>query len=178
MLGHNVTEEAVNLDPDVACPELLHESFPMIADDQLESLVNFIKSKHSDTELCSVRSDENDAVVPKGTSVAISCRVNHGPIDKRTLVLFDPDELAPWPSGLIVQETLLSLKPGKSSRIKLEMINATNHDIILPNRTPLGRLQLVQSVTPVEVKLKEKVESSLGENSILEAKTTSPTSQP
>ena len=37
---------------------------------------------------------------------------------------------------------------------------------------------MVQSVTPVEVKLKEKVESPLGESSILEAKTTSPTSQP
>ena len=137
LLGYSVIEEAVKLDPDVACPELLHESFSTIADDQLESLVNFIKSKYSDTELCSVRSDKNDAVVPKGTSVAISCRVNNGPIDKRTPVLFEPDELAPWPSGLM-QEMLLSLKPGKSSGIKIEVINTTNHDIILPNRTPLG----------------------------------------
>ena len=90
------------------------ESFPTIADDQLESLVNFIKSKHSDTELCHVRSDKNDAVVPKGTSVAISCQVNHGPIDKRTPVLFEPDELVPWPSGLIVQDTLLSLVLGQN----------------------------------------------------------------
>ena len=66
LLGYNVIEEAVKLDPDVACPELLRESFPTIADDQLESLVNFIKSKHSGTELCSVRSDKNDAVVTKG----------------------------------------------------------------------------------------------------------------
>ena len=114
----------------------------------------------------------------RGTSVAISCRVNHGPIDKRTPILFEPDELALWPSGLIVQETLLSLKPGKSSRIKTEVINTTNHNIILPNRISLGRLQLVQSVIPAVVKLKEKVESSLGESSILKAKTTSPTSQP
>ena len=58
LLGYNVIEEAVKLDPDVACPELWHESFRMIADDQLEFLVNFIKSKHSDNELCSVRSDK------------------------------------------------------------------------------------------------------------------------
>ena len=177
LLGYSVIEEAVKLDHDVACPELLHESFPMIADDQLESLVNFIKSKHSDTELCSVRSDKNDAVFPKGTSVAISCRVNHGPIDKRTPVPFEPDQLDPWPSGLIVQWTLLSLKPGKSSRIKTEAINTTSHDIILLNRTPFARLKLAQSVTPVEVKLKEKVKSPLGESSVLETKT-SPTSQP
>ena len=104
--------------------------------------------------------------------------MNHEPIEKRTPVLFEPVELAPRPSGLIMQETLLSLKPGKSSRIKIKVINTTNHDIILPKRTPLGRLQLVQFVTPVEVKLKEEVEISLGESFVLEAKTTSPTSQP
>ena len=32
---------------------------------------------------------------------------------------------------------------------------ATNHEIVLRGRRPLGRLQLVQSVTPVEVKIKE-----------------------
>ena len=167
LLGYNVIEEAVKLDPDVARPELLRESFPTIADDQLESLVNFIKSKHSDTELCSVRSDKNDAVVPKGTSAAISCPVNHGPIDKRTPFLFEPDELALWPDH--AGDSLVT-KAWKTSRIKTEMINTTNHDIILPNRTSLGQLQLVQSVTPVEVKLKEKVESPLeGGSSILEA---------
>ena len=96
LLGYNVIEEVVKLDPNVACPELLYESFLTIADDQLESLVNFIKSKHSDTELCFVRTDKNDAVVPKGTSVAISCQVNHGPIDKRTPVLLS---LTSWPPG-------------------------------------------------------------------------------
>ena len=69
--------------------------------------------------------------------------------------------LTSGPSGLLVQETLLSLKPGKSSRIKIEVINTTNHDIILPNGTPLSQLQLAQSITPVQVKLKEKVESPL-----------------
>ena len=33
------------------------------------------------------------------------------------------------------------------------MKNTTKHDIVLRNRTVLGRLQLIQSVTPVEVKL-------------------------
>ena len=163
LLGYNVIEEAVKPDLDVACPELLHESFPMIADDQLESLANFIESKHSDTEPCSVTSEEMIVLF----QVEISCRVNHGPIDKRTPVLFEPDEFVPWPSSLIMQETVLSLKPGKSSRIKTEVINTTNYDIILPNRSPLGQLQLVQSVTPAEVKLKEKAANPLGESSIV-----------
>ena len=107
-----------------------------------------------------MKTNKRDYVVPKKTSMIVSCRVNHGPIDKRTPVLFEPDELAPWPSGLIIQETLVALKPGKSNVIKVEVINSTEHDITLLNRTPIGRLELVQSVTPVEVKLKEKVDTT------------------
>ena len=69
--------------------------------------------------------------------------------------------MAPWPSGLIIQETLVALKPGKSNVIKVEVINSTEHDITLRNRTPIGRLELVQSVTPVEVKLKERVDTTI-----------------
>ena len=39
--------------------------------------------------------------------------------------------------------------------MNIEITNNTNHAIVLPGRTLLGRLQLVQSVTPVEVKVKE-----------------------
>ena len=71
-------------------------------------------------------------------------------------VLFEPEETSHWPSGLTFNETLLSVKPGKSvNQIHVEAINTTNHDIVLPNRTLIGRLQLVQSVTPVQVKLRE-----------------------
>ena len=105
--------------------------------------------------------NKRDYVVPKKTSAIVSCRVNHGPIDKMTPILFEPDELAPWPSGLIIQETLVALKPGKSNVIKVEVINSTEHDITLRNHTPIGRLELVQSVTPVEVKLQERVDKTI-----------------
>ena len=41
------------------------------------------------------------------------------------------------------------------SKVKIDVINATNHDITLHKHTILGSLQLVRSVTPVEVKLAE-----------------------
>ena len=59
------------------------------------------------------------------------------------------------PNGLVVSEPLFSLKPGKTSVVKFQVQNITKHDILLPKRTVLGRIQLVQSVTPLDVKLKE-----------------------
>ena len=97
-------------------------------------------------------------MIPRESSAIISCRVNRGHLQKLTPVLFEPDQLAPWPSGLIIPETLLALMPGNSNHIKMDVRNTTNHDITLQNRTPMRRLQLVHSVTPVEVKLSETPE--------------------
>ena len=80
-----------------------------------------------------------------------------GPIDSEIPVIFEPDENPDLPYGLVVSESLFSLKPGKSSVIKFQVKNITKHDIVLPKRTVLGRIQLVQSVTPLEVKSKESV---------------------
>ena len=85
----------------------------------------------------------------------MTCRANTGPVERTTPVLFEPDESNPWPSGLEITETLLTVKKGKSSKVEIDIVNNTNHDIRLPGRTLLGRLQLVQSVTPVEVRLKD-----------------------
>ena len=87
--------------------------------------------------------------------MSISCRVNHGPIVNQTTVIFEPDELSLWPTGLFIPEKLLAIKPGKSSQIKIEVTNITKHDILLPKQTVLGRIELVQSITPMEVQFKE-----------------------
>ena len=160
LIGYNTIEKSIHLNPTTANPETLCETFPGVERETLDTLIGFIKTDCHETEVCSVKTNKRDYVVPKKTSMIVSCRVNHGPIDKRTPVLFKPDELAPWPSGLIIQETLVALKPEKSNIIKVEVINSTEHDITLLNRTPIGRLELVQSVTPVEVKLKEKVDTT------------------
>ena len=68
-------------------------------------------------------------------------------------VLFEPDEMPQWPTGLQIYETLKTVKKGSVSRIAIEVHNTSQHDIVLLNRTPLGRLQLVKSVTPMEVRL-------------------------
>ena len=97
---------------------------------------------------------------PPKESQRVTCRANTGPVERNTTVLFKPDEACPWPNGLEVSETLLTAKKGKSSQVDIEITNNTNDAIVLRRRTLLGRLQLVQSVTPVEVKIKEPASSA------------------
>jgi hypothetical protein len=86
----------------------------------------------------------------------ISCRANTGPIRRNSPALFEPDEQTHMPIGLTVQEALTKVKQGKSSLIDIPVTNTTQHDIVLPGRLVLGNLQLVRSLTPLEVKLKKE----------------------
>ena len=110
-----------------------------------------------DTGLCAVHTNKKDCLINSGQCSQISCRINHGPINSEISVLFEPEENEELPCGLVVSESLLSLKPGKSSVVKFEVKNMSKHNIILPKQTFLGRIQLVQSVTPLDVKLKHDV---------------------
>ena len=94
----------------------------------------------------------------------MNCHVNTGLLSKRTPVLFQPDEKGLWPEGLKLNETLLMLKRGFSFQIGIEVSNTTGHDIRLRNQTVLGSLQMVYSVTSVEVQLQPTLKETVTEN--------------
>ena len=117
-------------------------------------LISLIRTSNSD-ELCQVKSSKKPQILPAGQTVHLPCRANTGPIHRKTPVLFEPDELATWPSGLAVHESLTTVKEGNATILSVTVTNNTNHNITLPGRVVLGRLQLVRSVTPVEVRFKD-----------------------
>ena len=101
----------------------------------------------------------------------IQCRANTGAIHRRTTVLFDPDEVGQWSSGLTVLESLTTVKEGDATILPVTVSNNNKHNVNLPSRVVLERLQLVRTVTPVEVKFKEpemvaKEDESINEQSM------------
>jgi hypothetical protein len=91
---------------------------------------NFVQSADSDY-LCNVKTSKRDVVIPSGKQVNIQCRVNRGPICGTTSVLFEPDETMSGPSWLEFDDTLLTVKKGKTHFIEVQANNPTNHDIVL-----------------------------------------------
>ena len=153
LVGYNVIELCIKsgmTNPELACV------FPCASLNDVNNLRDIIED-NVDTDLCAVRTNKKECLIKSGQCSQISCRVNHGPIDSEIPVLFKPEENEELPYGLVVSESLLSLKPGKSSVVKFEVKNVSKHAIVLPKRKFLGRIQLVQSVTPLDVKLKQDV---------------------
>ena len=166
IVGYNVIEEIVK-NPDShfrnsheeTLVSALNSSLPNAKQENVEALINLIRTT-TPSELCSVKVTKRDVLVPKNETMVVTCSVNTGPIESRFPVLFEPDVESPWPSGLEVPETLVTLRGGASSRVGIQVRNITDHDIILKNRTVLGKLELIKSVTPLEVRKREEEESS------------------
>lgn len=57
-----------------------------------------------------------------------------------------------------------TVKKGSVSRVDIEVHNTSDHDITLPRRTLLGRLQLIKSITPMEVKVALAADSKESES--------------
>lgn len=123
--------------------------------------LKFIESLNQEKP-CPIETTKRDTTIPPKQSIRVTCRANTGAVGRPTPVLFEPDETNPWPNGLEISETLLTIKKGNSSQVDIDITNNTNHEIVIRGRTLLGRLQLVQSETPVEVKMKEPYSGNNG----------------
>ena len=157
IIGFNVIELMVRNTEgkeDNALLGRMSRSFRMSECGDVQALISLIRTTNSD-ELCQVKSSKKPHIVPAGETVRVPCRANTGPIRQMTPVIFEPDELATWPSGLAVHESLTTVKEGDATILPIAVTNNTNHDIIVPGRVVLGRLHLVRSVTPVDVRFKD-----------------------
>ena len=154
IIGSNVIEEIVKTSiEDAVLHQEITSNFTELNGKNASALGNFTQSRNQ-SDLCLIKTMEHDTIIPPRQSQSVTCRVDTGPVERNTPVLFEPDEPNPRPSGLEIAETLLTIKKGKSSEVEIDILNNINHDIS-PGRTLLGQLQLVQSVTPVDVRLKD-----------------------
>lgn len=160
IIGYNVIE-AVIKGPDEmgeesteSLREIMSSAFSEVKQESITALVDLVKSAGVE-RLCVLRSGKDNLTVPREQTVAVACRVDCGPLEERTPVLFEPAQESAWPAELELSEQLLSLPRGLPRKVNIEVHNPTRHDIILGRRTPLGSLHLVQSITPLEVRRKD-----------------------
>ena len=120
----------------------------------VDALVNFVQSTKDGT-LCNVKSIKRDVTIKPKEVVTLLCRANPGPVGKKVSALFQLDDSHEWPDGIEISETLVSIPGGNSCHLSIQAENITDHEIVIKNRTGLGRLELERSVTPYKLKEKE-----------------------
>ena len=169
IIGYNIIGETikdrtqVQGESDGAVIDIMNAAFRELTVERVNALVDFVQPP-AEEYLCVLRTSKNNITVPQGQSVMVPCRVDCGPLERRTPVLFEPALDPSWPVDLEVSEQLLTLPRGSLHRVNIAVHNPTKHDVVLGRRTPLGNLQLIASVTPIEVvpkDLRSSVRNSL-----------------
>ncbi|KAK3720025.1 hypothetical protein QZH41_005170 [Actinostola sp. cb2023] len=161
IIGYNVIEELLRAEKVISSRNAeIGLAFSALKQDDTETFINLIQQHTIPNELCTLKTSKRDVIIPKQQSLKITCRADTGPVAESIPVLFEPDELCHLPQGLEVPEALLTLTKGKTNIVDIEVLNTTHHDIKIRGRTVMGTLQLVQSVTPLEVQLKQPEEKA------------------
>ncbi len=160
IIGYNVIAE---LSKQKGFSALNSQLFPGVANVDINQVTGILQ-KSSEEDLCTIKTSKKDHILQPGQSISLSLQTRIGPIQKVTPVLFEPDETGQIPAGLNVTDTLLSLKPGRSPTVSITVFNTHSNSITLPGRTVLGKLNLVKSVTPVDIENKSGFAIHNGQN--------------
>ena len=86
ILRYNVIEELVPVSQEQNPTPTIYKSFPETDKRKLDALVNFIQGSSSDA-ICKVRTGRKDVIIPKDSTVVVSCRATTGPVNRQTPVL-------------------------------------------------------------------------------------------
>ena len=133
----------------------LKRSIPALSSSQdCSTLMAIMNDCNENDYMCAVKTSKKDIVVPRRSTIPVKVRANTGYIARSVPAIFEPEMIGGIPDGLQLTEMLVTLKRGTTQMLQVNIENLTNHDIRIRNNTLVGHLQLIQSVTPMEVREK------------------------
>ena len=159
IIGTNVIDEILNhpkkysIDESCLKPSV-KKSFRQ-TEEKAESFINIVRSADFDSTY-KVKSIKKKVIIPKKSSKKIPCRVKTGPMHEGVPVAFMPSVNNELSDGLRLSETVILLNSGgKSQIVDIPITNYSSKDVVVYPRTTMGYLELVSSITPLDVKLKQ-----------------------
>ena len=110
---------------------VITSSFTDLHSQTASIFVNFLES-HNQEELCFIKTTKLNTTIPPKKSLRFTCRAN-------TRLA---DEANPWPNGLEISGTLLTVTKGNSHQVDIDITRNTNHEIVLRDKPYLANYNL------------------------------------
>ena len=140
--------------------EMLKYSDKKVDEETVSTLIAMLQ-KTECAKLSSVKILKTGVVVKAGSIESVTCKIQSTVVDERIPIVFEPEISEVLPEGVEFHTSLLHLKKGNNTRITISVINRSTRDIKLNGRIEIGEINLVDSVTPVQVQQMERKEENL-----------------
>ena len=148
LVGYNVVETVISEQPG---NQTITNMFPSLGNEGATKLINAIQTRSED--VAQVKTTNREIQIAAGETINIKCKADAGCFDKLTPMVFEPNENQPWPVGLTINECLINMPTGVTTRVKIPVVNESKHTITISGKLEIGRLTTVLSVTPLPVNL-------------------------
>ena len=158
IVGYNVISALVNGDEDKGVDpceqsDRIRKIFAQsgrTVDSKSVEVLSQVLSEDSEP-LSSVRVPKEGCTIKAGTVKTITGRIDSVAVEKRTPVIFEPENAELLPPGIELQSTVVYLKKGANTRVSVVLTNVSARDVKLPGRFQLGEIEPTASVVPAQV---------------------------
>ena len=159
LIGHNVIKALSESVDEESFSKTLTHGIPN-KEEIVKKLVHVIRCE--DDEVLTTVKTSKDTIIPAGGTMTVGCRIGDCQMDKRMPFIFEPTFEWTMNDDIQFVTSLVTLKGGYNSRIKVVVSNESTRDVMIPAKKVIGELWYVTSVIPAEVRLKKKDEVELG----------------
>ena len=154
IIGYNVIKAVADNE------EKNHEFFKGLSHVAVCEVMKLLADPDSD-HLSYAKMVKTGHVVRKKSSSVVTLKINTVHVEKRTPVIFEPSlecQLL-FDDRLVFGEQLIMLKKGVNQKIKVSVVNTSDKDLEIPARMIIGDVEMVSTVTPMAVRLKDNSDS-------------------
>ncbi len=147
ILGYNVIEDLV-LDGGEEDHKLLHSCFHSVKTFNIEAFVSLIQDQANNPDFLSEVKVPASVTVPAGHRRQVKCVVRDRCDEDEQTVYFSP-KLNIDDEDLEFLETVTTLRRGRTNHVFVEVMNKTNHDMVLSKGSVMGSIHSVSAVVPM-----------------------------
>lgn len=104
---------------------------------------------------CAKLTGKVPAVVPAGQTVVLEASVNVNPVNMQRDVVLEHPSASSLPNGLLVSAIAVTLPRKRQCFLPVVVRNETNHDIVIPPKTPLADVNAIVQVLHKEQTVRE-----------------------
>ena len=150
ILGFNAIKHIAHITDDKLLIKLFQTSFDQTDVNRIQAFVNLLQML--DSVEATVKVKGKNRIVPAGCIVEVTYNANIGNLSQTQPMIFQQEETE-LAEGLDCTDSIIMMKKGVNNYFKVPVVNSSDHDIILKKNMIMGRVEPIESLVPLEVKL-------------------------
>ena len=114
---------------------------------KINTVMNMMAS--GDGEICPVKTGKRDVIIPRRSRALVKGIAHTNETVANQHGILEPDWNPGIPEELNIQESIVKYPKGNQCKINVVIENSSEHDVVLPKRTNIGRLQNVKGLVRI-----------------------------